>query len=76
MQKNGERAGSPFSGGVRDGPRPVAAAGLHADQGGTIGVDVSIEENAKGYAGAHAHGGAVGAVSALRLPQNRDLPRP
>src|SRR3954463_11973486 len=28
--KNGERAGSPCCSGVRDGPGPVATAGLHA----------------------------------------------
>jgi putative transposase len=42
--RDGERAGSPFPGGVRDGPRAVAAAGLHAGQGGAIGVALSIIE--------------------------------
>jgi putative transposase len=40
--KNGERAGSPIPGGVCDGPRAIAAAGLHAGQGWSIGVALSI----------------------------------
>jgi putative transposase len=43
--KNGERAGSPFPSGVCDGPQPVAAAGLHANRGGTVGVEVSIGQD-------------------------------
>ena len=42
--KNGERAGSPLPGGVRDGPGPVAAAGLHAGEGWSIGVALSIAD--------------------------------
>ena len=52
MQKNGERAGSPLSGGVRDGQGAVAAAGVHADRSGTIRVELSIDEGHEGCAGA------------------------
>ena len=48
-------------------PGPVAAAGLHADQGGAIGVALSIADGGEGCARAGADGGAGGAVSALRL---------
>ena len=43
--KNGERAGSPFAGGVRGRQGSVAAAGLHADRGWAIGVALSIVED-------------------------------
>src|SRR5512145_1746528 len=75
MQKNGERACSPFPGGVRDGQRPVAAAGLHADRCRTVGVALSIDEGEDGCARACADDGARRAISALRLPADCDLPR-
>jgi len=50
--KKGRRAGSPLGCGIRDGPRPVAAAGLHADRCGTVGAAVSIGEGTEGRAGA------------------------
>jgi hypothetical protein len=61
-KKNGERAGPPGAGDVCDAPRTVAAAGLHADEGGAFGARLPIDEGSAGCAGAGANGGAVGAV--------------
>ncbi len=74
--KNGERAGPPGAGDVCDAPRRVAAAGLHADEGRALGAGLSLAARREGRSGAHAHGRAVGTVSALRLPPDPDLPWP
>lgn len=75
MQKNGERAGSPFPGGVRGGQGAVAAAGLHADRCRAIGVALSVDEGSDGCAGAGSDDGARRPISALRLSADRDFPR-
>ena len=50
--KNGERAGSPGWGQVRDGHGAVAAAGLHAFEGWTFGAGLSLASGGQGRAGA------------------------
>ncbi len=46
-------------GDVCDAPGTVAAAGLHADEGGAFGARLPIDEGSAGCAGAGANGGAV-----------------
>ena len=72
--KNGERAGPPGAGDACDAPGRVAAAGLHADDGGALGAGRSLAAGGEGRPGADADGGAVGAVSALRVPTHPDFP--
>ena len=66
--KNGERAGSPWPGCLRDGPRPVATAGLHAGPSRTVCPALSIAEGGQERGGDRTDAGAFGAVSALWLP--------
>ena len=72
-QKNGERAGSPWPGCLRDGPRPVATAGLHAGPSRTVCPAVSIAEGGQERGGDRTDAGAFGAVSALWLPARAHL---
>ena len=71
--KNGERAGSPWPGGLRDGPRPVATAGLHAGPSRTVCPALSIAECGQERGGDRTDDGAFSAVSALRLPARAHL---
>ena len=73
--KDGERAGPPGAGDACDALWRVAAAGLHADESGALGAGLPLAPGGEGRAGAEAHGDAVGAVSALRLSADWDLPR-
>ena len=74
-QKSGERAGPPRGGNLCDGPRPVAAAGLHADRGCAVCAELPFAPGREGRTGAQAHGGALGPASALRVSPDRGLPR-
>ena len=48
----------------------------HADRGCTVGAELSFAPGGEGCAGAEAHGGALGPISALRIPSDCSLPRP
>ena len=72
--KNGERAGPPGASDVCGPQGRIAAAGLHADEGVTLGAGLSLAARRQERAGARAHGRAVGSVSAVRLPPDPDLP--
>jgi putative transposase len=74
--KNGERAGPSPASGVWPGARALGAAGLHAVFGGTIGIDVSGQQSDRGRQGDRTDARTIGAIPALRLSADQDLPGP
>jgi putative transposase len=74
--KNGERTRSPGAGPVRSRTWPLAAQGVCAAVDGTIHVGVLLQGRAQGCACAGCLAGALGALSAIRLPKDPCLHGP
>ena len=72
--KNGERARSAATGGLREGAWAVGASGVRAAVGGALGPALRSANAGAGCAGIGGDGELVGAVPAVRLSANPGLP--
>src|SRR5690606_31299902 len=73
-QKSGRRAGPSRRGDVCDEPRRIATPRLHADGCGAMCAGLLLAAGAEGRTRVEADGRAVGAVSALWVSTDCDLP--
>jgi hypothetical protein len=74
MQKNGRRAGSPATGGLRAQPRAFGTASLRPVVRVTLDTRLLLADGREGRAGQSGHAGALWAVSPVWLPPYPGLP--
>ncbi len=72
-RKNGRRTPAAQPDRVRHGARSVDAAGVRADVGGALGIELSVAAGTEGSVGAGGHARAGGSFPALRLSTHPGL---